>query len=134
LSGTVIDDDTQSTQGDDDDPAMVEDDEEDEEDEEGQAEDKDDEDDKDDNINELDELGEEERTRMLEETVVVRETVTKVSDSNLMNVLAFLLLTILYRFENFRLQSFTRPQLLSLLGAASAASCVSRNASSPVMS
>ena len=132
LSGTITDDDARSTQDDDDDPAMVEDDEEDEEeDEEGQDENEDDKDDMDNNINELDELGKEERTRVLEETAVVRETVTKVS--NLMNVLAFPLLTILYRFENFRLQSSTRPQLLSLLGAASATSCISRNASSPVM-
>jgi hypothetical protein len=131
LSGNVMDDDNQSTQDDDGDLVMVEDDK-DEEDEEGQAKDKDDEDDEDDNINELEELSEEEQCQVLQETAVVRETVTKVSNHEAEDV-RISLLTILSRFENFRLRSSTRPQLLFLLGAASAARCISRNASSPVM-
>ena len=133
LSGNVTDDDNQSTQDDNGDRVMVEDD---EEDEDGQAKDednKDNEDNEDDNINELEELSEEERCQVLQETTVVRETVTKVSNHEAEDV-RISLLTILSRFENFRLRSSTRPQLHFLLGAASAARCISRNASSPMMS
>ena len=90
LSGNETDDDNQPTQDNDGDLAMVEDD---EEDEEEQAEGEDDEDD---NINELEELSEEECCQVLQETVVVRETVTKVSNLIMkQNVFAFSLLTIL---------------------------------------
>ena len=88
LSGNVTDDDDHSTQDDNGDSAIVEDDEEDEGDEEERAED--------DNINELEELSEDEQSQVLEETTVVRETVTKVSNLILkQNMFAFLLLTIL---------------------------------------
>ena len=91
LSGNVADDDDHSTQDDNGDSAIVEDDEEDEGDEEERAED-----DEDDNINELEELSEDERSQVLEETTVVRETVTKVSNLILkQNMFAFSLLTIL---------------------------------------
>ena len=94
LSGNVADDDDHSTQDDNGDSAIVEDDEEDEGDEEERAED--DKDDEDDNINELEELSEDERSQVLEETTVVRETVTKVSNLILkQNMFAFSLLTIL---------------------------------------
>jgi hypothetical protein len=55
LSGNVTDNDNQSTQDDDGDLVMVEDDKEDEEDEEGQAKDEDNEDGEDNNINKLEE-------------------------------------------------------------------------------
>ena len=87
LSGNVTDDDNQSTQ----------DNKEDEEDEEGQAKDKDD---KDDNINELEELSEEEHCQVLQETAVICETVTKVSNHEAEDV-CISLLTILSKFKNF---------------------------------
>jgi hypothetical protein len=100
LSRNVTDDDNQSTQDDDGDLVMVEDDKEDKEDKEGQAKDEDN------NINELEELSEEERCQVLQETLVVRETVTKVSNHKAEDV-HISLLTILSRFKNFRLRSST---------------------------
>jgi hypothetical protein len=76
LSGKATDDDNELTQDDDNDPAMVGDGG-DEEDEEEQASEDNDEDD---NIDELEELNEDEWNQVLQETVVVRETVTKVSN------------------------------------------------------
>jgi hypothetical protein len=89
LSGKAADDDDKFTQDDDGDPVMSEDEEEDEGDEEEQA---DDEDNEDDNIDELKELSEDEQNQVLQETAVVRETVTKVSNPIMF---AFSLLTIL---------------------------------------
>jgi len=68
LSGKVMDDDN--------DPAMVMDGG-DEGDEEEQA---DDDDDEDDNIDELEELNKDEWNQVLQETAVVHETITKVSN------------------------------------------------------
>jgi len=69
LSGKVMDDDN--------DPAMVMDGG-DEGDEEEQA--NDDDDDEDDNIDELEELNKDEQNQVLQETAVVHETITKVSN------------------------------------------------------
>ena len=129
LSGKATDDDDELTQDDDNDLAMVENDE-DEGNEEEQA---DEDDDDDDNIDELEKLSEDEQNRVLQETTVVRETITKVSNPILkQKMFAFSLH--LSRFENFHLQSFIRPQSLSLPGAMSVTSWISRTGSSPVMS
>ena len=76
LSGKATDDNNELTQDDDNDPAMVGDGG-DKEDEEEQASEDNDEDDK---IDELEELNEDEWNRVLQETAVVHETVTKVSN------------------------------------------------------
>ena len=133
LSGKATDDDNEITQDNDDNLAIFEDDEGDEEDEEEQAEEVDDEDD---NTNELAALSEDEQKRVLEETTVVCDTVTKVSNPiTKQKMFAFSLLTIyLSRFEILCLLSSIQPQLLSPLGAASAVSTMSRNSSSPLMS
>jgi hypothetical protein len=83
LSGKAADDNNELTP--DDDGNLVtsvddEGDEGDEEDEEDEDEWADDKDNKDDNIDELEELSEDEKNQVLEETVVVCETVTKVSN------------------------------------------------------
>ena len=81
LSGNATDDDDKVAQDNDDNPVIFEDDRDkgDDEDEEELA---DDVDDKDDNIDELGELSKDEQNQVLEETVVVRETITKVSIPN----------------------------------------------------
>ena len=83
--------DDEITQDNDGDLAIIED-EGDEEDEEEQAEEVDDDND---DIDELSALSEDEQTRVLEETAVVRDTVTKVSSSIKQKMSAFSLLTIL---------------------------------------
>ena len=129
LSGKATDDDDELTQDDDNDLAMVEND----EDEGNKEEQADEDDDDDDNIDELEKLSEDEQNRVLQETTVVRETITKVSNPILkQKMFAFSLH--LSRFENFHLQSFIRPQSLSLPGAVSVTSWISRTGSSPVMS
>jgi hypothetical protein len=87
LSRNVTDNDNQSTQDDDGDLVMVEDD---KEDKEGQAKDEDNEDDEDNNINKLEELSKEEWCQVLQETVVVHETVTKVSNHEAEDVRIFI--------------------------------------------
>src|SRR5882762_4502199 len=74
LSGKVTDNENESAQEDDGNLVTFEDDEEDEE--EDEEEHADEEDVEDDNIDELEVLGEDEQKRVLEETAVVRETVT----------------------------------------------------------
>ena len=134
LSGKATDDDDELTQDDDNDLAMVENDEDEGNEEEQADEDDDDEDDEDDdNIDELEKLSEDEQNRVLQETTVVRETITKVSNPILkQKMFAFSLH--LSRFENFHLRSFIRPQSLSLPGTVSVTSWISRTGSSPVMS
>ena len=135
LSGKATDDDDELTQDDDNDLAMVENDEDEGNEEEQADEDDDDEDDDDDNdnIDELEKLSEDEQNRVLQETTVVRETITKVSNPILkQKMFAFSLH--LSRFENFHLRSFIQPQSLSLPGAVSVTSWISRTGSSPVMS
>ena len=134
LSGKATDDDDELTQDDDNDLAMVENDEDEGNEEEQADEDDDDEDDEDDdNIDELEKLSEDEQNRVLQETMVVHETITKVSNPILkQKMFAFSLH--LSRFENFHLRSFIRPQSLSLPGAVSVTSWISRTGSSPVMS
>ena len=134
LSGKATDDDDELTQDDDNDLAMVENDEDEGNEEEQADEDDDDEDDEDDdNIDELEKLSEDEQNRVLQETTVVRKTITKVSNPILkQKMFAFSLH--LSRFENFHLRSFIRPQSLSLPGAVSVTSWISRTGSSPVMS
>jgi hypothetical protein len=102
--------------------------EEEEEEEEGVVED----DVEDDNIDELQELSEDERERVLEETAVVRETVSKVRYEQKM--FAVFVTNSTYRCDNCRSPSFILPPSLSLLGAASAVSSNSKNGSSPVTS
>jgi TATA-binding protein-associated factor Taf7 len=94
LSGKVSNDDNEIAQDYNSDAATFEDEEEEEEnDEEEQANDVDD---RDDDINELEELGEDEKNRVLEETAIIRKTITKVSNSNLkQKAFVFSLLTIL---------------------------------------
>jgi TATA-binding protein-associated factor Taf7 len=95
LSGKAMDDDNEITQDNDGDLAIFEDegDEEDEDDEEEQADKVDDEDD---NIDELEELSEDEQNWVLEDTAIVRDTVTKVSNPiTKQKMYAFSLLTIL---------------------------------------
>jgi len=76
LSGKATDDNNELTQDDDNDPAMVGDGGDKEDEEEQASEDND----EDDNIDELEELNEDEWNRVLQETAVVHETVTKVSN------------------------------------------------------
>jgi hypothetical protein len=78
LSGKVTDDDNEFAQDNDSDPAMFKDDNKDKNkgDEEEQG---DDEDEEDDNVNELAALSQDEQKQVLEETVIVHDTVTKVS-------------------------------------------------------
>ena len=95
LSRKAMDDDNEITQDNDGDLAIFEDerDEEGEDDEEEQANEVDDEDD---NIDELEELNEDEQNQVLEDTAVVRDTVTKVSNPiTKQKMYAFSLLTIL---------------------------------------
>ena len=83
LSGKAADNNNKITPDDDGNLTTSVDDEgdkEDEEDEENEDEQAGDKDDKDDNINELEELSEDEKNQAVEETAVVHETVTKVSD------------------------------------------------------
>ena len=94
LSGKATDDNDEIPQDDDGDQAIFEDDEGDgdEEDEEEQAEEADYEDD---NIDELAALSKDEQTRVLEETVAVRDTVTKVNNPiTKQKMVAFSLLTL----------------------------------------
>jgi hypothetical protein len=94
LSGKVTDDDNEFAQDNDSDPAMFEDDDEDKNkgDEEEQG---DNEDDEDNNVDELAALSQDEQKQVLEETVIVCDTVTKVSSPILkQKMFAFSLLTI----------------------------------------
>jgi len=118
LSGKTTDDDDEITQ-DNDILATFKDDEEGKEDEEDEEEQADNEDNKNDNIDEL------------EETVAVRNAVTKVSGKCSPSHCKLFYLS---RYKNLRLPSSIQPRSLFLLGAASAASCISRNGLSPVMS
>jgi hypothetical protein len=96
LSGKATDNDNEFAQDNDGDPAMFEDNNEDENENEGDEEEQgDDEDDEDDNIDELAVLSQDEQKRVLEETVIVRDTVTKVSSPiSKQKMFAFSLLTI----------------------------------------
>jgi hypothetical protein len=94
LSRKATDNDNEFAQDNDSDPAMFEDDNEDENkgDEEEQG---DDEDDEDDNIDELAVLSQDEQKQVLEETVIICDTVTKVSSPiSKQKMFAFSLLTI----------------------------------------
>jgi TATA-binding protein-associated factor Taf7 len=95
LSRKATDNDNEITQDDDSDLATFEDEGE-QEDEDGEEEEADEVDDEDDNINELEELSEDKQNQVLEETAVVRETVTKVSNLIMkQKMFAISLLTIL---------------------------------------
>ena len=81
LSAKTTDNDNEVSQDNNSDPGTFEDDLKDEEDDEDEGEEQaDKEDAEDDDINDLEELSEDEQNRVLEETAVVRETVTKVSN------------------------------------------------------
>jgi len=82
LSAKATDNDNEVSQNNNSGPGTFEDDLEDEEDDEDEGEKQaDKEDAEDDDINDLEELSEDEQNRVLEEIAVVRETVTKVSNS-----------------------------------------------------
>jgi hypothetical protein len=78
---------------------------------------------------ELRALSEDEQERVLEETAVVRETVTKVRYHCTHSANSL----IIYRYDNFHSLSSVQLQSLSLLGAASAVSSISRKGLSLVM-
>ena len=95
LSGKAMDDNNEITQDNDGNLAIF-DDEGDEEDEEDEKEQADEVDDKDNNIDELEELNEDEQNQVLEDTAVVCDTITKVSNPIMkQKMYAFSLLTIL---------------------------------------
>src|ERR1700722_16327048 len=93
------------------------------EDEGNEEEQADEDDDDNDNIDELEKSSEDEQNQVLQETTVVRETITKVSNPYLkQKIFSFSLH--LFRFGNFHLQSFIQPQSLSLPGTVSVTSWI----------
>jgi hypothetical protein len=133
LSASAANDDAAPQDVDNDKPAVYMDDEDErgqegEEEEEGGVED----DIEDDNVDELQALSRDERERVLGETAVVCESVTKVHILTKAEDVHFCT-NFMYRCNNCRLLSFILLPLLSLHGAASATRSTSRNDSSPVM-
>jgi hypothetical protein len=112
---------------------MLEDEGEGQDEDEDEVMDHDDKEDKDDGIYELAELGEDEQTRLLEDTAAVHQAVTKVRIDDGIKIIQ-VLTNFISRSNNSHSQSFIRQLSLFRLGVVTAMSSTSKSTSSPMTS